>query len=280
MSLREFLVLESWEPYLFRSYRDELEDQVHSLDQFLTVWSSLDVAGNVVPQEDDGGQQPPANDGGDEGDDGQGDEEGDEGQGDDGAGQGQGQGQGGGQGAAASPGYGVNLNLAPAAVLKALFDDRDLSPRFWDDVIEYRNLEEEEEDGVEETEPMYDEFNNEILVRRAFETLDELQEVRAWDSLGAEEQTRVLRLLETESSVFTIYITGRRDMSSGSNLQAFVDPKERARQEELHGGALVRTVRTVVWRKEGDDGTEIVTIVPWEVVETQPYEIQDFPDEF
>lgn len=277
MSLREFLVLESWEPHLFRSYRDELEDQVHSLDQFLTVWSSLDIASNVTPQEADGAGTPTADPEEDEGD-------GDEGSGDEGGGDGAAEGDtgggDGGQGTAASPGYGVNLNLAPAAVLKALFDDRDLSPRFWDDVIEYRNLEEEEEDGAEDVEPMYDEFNNEILVRRAFESLDELQEVRAWDDLGAEDQSRVLRLLETESSIFTIYITGRRDMSGGSNMQAFADPAERARLEEQHGGALVRTVRTVVWRREGDDGTEIVTILPWEVVETQPYEIQDFPEEF
>ncbi len=276
MSLREFLVLESWEPHLFRSYRDELEDQVHSLDQFLTVLSSLDIAGNVTPQDADGAGTPTP----DPAADGSGDEEG---SGDEGTGAEGDAGGGGGdqeQGASASPGYGVNLNLAPAAVLKALFDDRDLSPRFWDDVIEYRNLEEEEEDGAEDVEPMYDEFNNEILVRRAFESLDELQEVRAWDDLGVEDQSRVLRLLETESSIFTIYITGRRDMSSGSNMQAFADPAERARLEEQHGGALIRTVRTVVWRREGDDGTEIVTILPWEVVETQPYEIQDYPDEY
>ena len=39
---------------------------------------------------------------------------------------------------------------APAAVLKSLLDDRDVSGRFWDDVIEYRNLEEEDEGGESE----------------------------------------------------------------------------------------------------------------------------------
>jgi hypothetical protein len=293
-SLREFLVLESWEPHLFRCYRDELGDRVHSLDQFLTVWSSLDVASNVGAAAGGGqggaagagaagtgagaGTGTGAGAGADAADGAAGDPA--AGGDDAAAGQGGGAAQGGGQAAQAdtSAGYAVNVNLAPAAVLMALFDDRDISPRFWDDVIEYRNLEEEDEDG-EQQEPQYDEFNNEILVRRAFETLEELQETRSWDVLGPEEQGRVMDLLTTESEVFSVYITGRHDASTSSPLDEAVDPRERARMEEEHGGALVRTVRTVVWRRQGADGMEIVTIVPWEVIETPPYELQDYPED-
>jgi hypothetical protein len=283
-SLRELLVLESWEPHLFRSYRDELGDRVHGLGQFLTVWSSLDVASGLTGADgvaDAAGAA--GGGGGDGGADAAGGDSPEDGSGADsegagGAGGGQaGQGSAGG-GTDGSMGYGVNVNLAPAAVLMGLFDDRDISPRFWDDVIEYRNLEEEDEDG-EEQEPQYDEFNNEILVRRAFETLEELQETRSWDVLGPEEQGRVMDLLTTESEVFSVYITGRHDVSTSSPLDEVIDPRERSRLEEEHGGALVRTVRTVVWRRQGADGVEIVTIVPWEVMETMPYELEDYPED-
>ena len=116
-------------------------------------------------------------------------------------------------------------------------------------------------------------------MRRAFETQEELQEIRSWDTLGVEEQGEVMDLLVTESEVFSVYITGRHDASSRSALDEVADPRERARMEEEHGGALVRTVRTVVWRRQGEDGIELVTIVPWEVLETPPYEIEDYPED-
>ncbi len=80
----------------------------------------------------------------------------------------------------------------------------------------------------------------------------------------------------------------QRDLASGvgarRGLRLLLEPRapnphKRARMEEEHGGALVRTVRTVVWRRQGADGMEIVTIVPWEVIETPPYELQDYPED-
>jgi hypothetical protein len=42
----------------------------------------------------------------------------------------------------------------------------------------------------------------------------------------------------------------------------------------------VRTVRCVVWRREGaDDGVEIVPIVRWEVLDYFPFEVLDDPTE-
>jgi len=272
MSLRDFLVLESWQPHFFRCFRDSLERRVHSLDQFLTVWSSPALAEEdeeeaeapVEPAEDeeDGGDSPEDMPGG-------GDDE-----------QEQSQGQEEPAATEATLGYRVNVNLAPKAVLAGLFDDRDVRLRFWDDVLEYRNLDEEEEEGGEGEEPLYDQFNEEIRDKRAFESLDELEEVRSWDDYDAETRGRIQALLETQSEVFTIYITARRENGGQGQLSSFADPRERERLEELPGGALVRTVRTVVWRRAGDDGVEVIPIIPWEVLDYRPFELEDYPEDY
>lgn len=274
-SLRDFLVLEDWHERYFRCYRDENDVRVHSLDQFLTVWSSPGVASDVQGQEGSGPQSqpsdPPPEDDPPLGDEDPPEEDPPADGGDDAS-----------TPSGGTPGYGVNINLAPEAVLAGLFDDRDVSLRFWSDVVEYRNLEEEEDDDEADSgaEPIYDEFNNEIVERRAFETLEELAEVKSWDDNDPETQARILSLLETESEVFTIYITARRDMSSDQSLSSFSDPRERARAEEEPTGALMRTVRMVVWRRDAEDGVEIVPIVPWEVLDFAPFEIQDYEDEY
>jgi hypothetical protein len=273
LSLRDFLVLEHWHERYFRCYRDQNDVRVHSLDQFLTVWSSPGLASDLPSSEDTGGPtlqpepEPEPEAGLSTSEDS--DEPASE---DDGGTESS---SGGG-----TAGYGVNINLAPEAVLAGLFDDRDVTRRFWSDVIEYRNLEEEDDDEEDlGLEPIYDEFNNEIVERRAFETLEELSEVRSWDDNDPETQSRIMSLLETESEVFTIYITARRDMSSNQSLSSFNDPRERARAEEEPTGALMRTVRMVVWRTEGEDGVEIIPIVPWEVLDFAPFEIKDYAEE-
>ncbi len=273
MSMQDFLVLEGWYPHHFRSYRDSDDTRVPSLDQFLTVWSALGVfqdlqgqdgaspAGNQPepeqPEDDSGVTAPPP--GQDEDPETPAGEEGE---------------------ASAPSGIGVNVNLAPAAVLAGLVDDRIVPSRFWTDLIEYRNLEEEDQEDDEDTEPIYDEYGEEVLDRRAFESLEELSEVRSWDDMDSEAQAIVMSLLETKSDVFTIYITARRDMSGGLGMEEFEDARAKAKAEEEPSGALVRTVRCVVWRKDGADGAEIITIIPWEVVETVPHEIEDYPDEY
>lgn len=281
LAMREFLVLESFRPEMFRSFRDENDDRVHSLDQFLTVWSSPGTQSSMQSGRDAAGAtEPPGTPDGSEGEGGADPEadpsadDSDPGASDDPTG-------GAGTGAAASgpTGYGVNVNLAPAAVLRSLFDDREVSRRFWDDLIEYRNLEEEEEETNEEAEPMFDQFNNEILDRRVFETLEELSEVSSWEDNDTDVREEIQALLDTQSNVFTIYITARRDTSSGGSFEISSDPRERARQEEEPSGVLVRTVRIVVWRRATDDGVEIVPIVPWEVLDYSPYHIEDYPED-
>ncbi len=282
MSLRDFLVLEPFYEYQFRSYRDGNDVQVHSLDQFLTVWSSPGTRGDLPEQGDDisGTSRTSSPSSGDEasGESGESGEEGDEGDDtgstDTSSGSDEGDGT-------TSLGYAVNINLAPAAVMKGLFDDREVRHRFWDEVIEYRNLEEEEELGAEDdTEPIYDEFGEELIERRAFETLEELEEVRSWEDLDSETQETARELLTTTSEVFTIYLTARRTTSNDQGYGYAATPEEQARLDEDVRGALVRTVRVVVWRRSGEEGTQVVPIVPWEVLDFSPFEIEDYPEDW
>ena len=279
MSLRDFLVLEPFYEYQFRSYRDPNDVQVHSLDQFLTVWSSPGTRSDLPEQGDDisGSSRTSTPSSGDEGSDESG-AEGEEGDGSDSSSDSGGNDEGDGT---TSLGYAVNINLAPAAVLKGLFDDREVRHNFWDDVIEYRNLEEEEEPGAEtDTEPIYDEFGEELIERRAFESLEELEEVRSWEDLDSETQEKARGLLDTNSEVFTIYLTARRTTSVDQGYGYASTPEEQARLDEDVRGALVRTVRVVVWRRSGEEGTQIVPIVPWEVLDFSPFEIEDYPEDW
>ncbi len=299
LSLREFVTLAPFEERHFRDYRDEDGTPVHSISSFLTVFSSpatlssatsspaastpgggvdaLSAAGGGITTAtasksgtevtEQGGAVDAAGAAGAPA-------------GGAGGGAGGGGAGGGSEPTAASAGFGVNLNTAPPAVLKALLDDRDVSSRFWDEVIEYRNLEEEEDyDDEEDDEPLYDEYGEEIIQRQVFDSLDELGELRGWEDQDVEIQERIEDLLTTESHVFSIYITARLDTGVERFEQQAMTAAEVARMEEQSGSALVRTVRMVVWRRTGGEEIELVPIIPWEVLDYVPYEVLDFPDE-
>lgn len=190
-----------------------------------------------------------------------------------------------GGGATNSGGYAVNVNTAPAAVLKALFDDREVPPRFFDKVLEYRNLEEEEKDQeasseeaqAEEKEPELDEYGQEKIDRRIFDSLGELAEVEGYKDLPAEAQGRINQLLTTTSNVFSIYVVARKTTSAQGDMDSALSPVELRKKEEQSGDSLVRVVRSVVWRHTVDDEVVLTPIVRWEILDYVPYEILDFP---
>ncbi|HIG11196.1 MAG: hypothetical protein ABGY71_08340 [bacterium] len=318
LSLRDFLVLEAFAEHDFRSYRDVNDARVHSLDQFLTVWSSPSLFGDSGASSENGSGQSGAGGGGGSAPSGGsssgassttksasgagGTEDffnqaladsesggnsglGEGSSGDSGAASGTGSSGLPGSGEESSSsgpalGYGVNVNLAPPAVLKGLFDVRDVRPRFWDDVIEYRNLEEEQDFSEKQPEPTFDEFGDELIERQIFDSATELSDVRSWEDLDPLMQSAVMSLVEVESEVFTIYITGRRNTSVDDGADSAMTAEERARAEEEPGGALVRCVRVVVWRRSTDDGVEVLFIVPWEELDFTPFEVEDYPDEY
>ena len=303
LTLREFARLESFEEHHFRDFRDEMGGIVHSLGSFLTVWSCLTdqdssgtsatTAATNLANGLGGGAGGVGGQGTDDLTGALNKDDTIEGLGTIEGGGGLGaQGQGGQSGsaeeagsalAAANPsdGFGVNINTAPPAVLKGIFDDRDISAGFWDEVIEYRNTEEEVElePGAEEPEPVYDEYGNEVIQRQVFDTVEELGELRGWEDMRTEEQELVRAFSTTSSNVFSVFITARRSTSNSDEVFIATSAAEREREEELAAG-LVRTVRAVMWRREGGaDGATLQPIVRWEVLDYSPYEVQDFPEE-
>lgn len=321
MSLKEFAVLAPFDESHFRDYRDENEKIVHSIGSFLTVWSSIGVAGDKAKAAAAGtnaaaagnrtgtstttggsGKSSGAGGGGKSTGGGTSTSGGTSsgiivGTGGSGGGQGGAGGAGGGGGGGGGAGGGgkqttdrggfaVNLNTAPSAVLKSLFDDRELHPRFWDKVIEYRNLEDEEEKkknedkaSTTEEQPALDEYGNPILKRNIFDSVSKLSQVDGYNELDTAVRTKLNQLLTTQSNVFSIYVIARRSTSvEGDAAETLTTPQER-RLAEQKGDSLVRVMRSVVWRHKVDDKVEIVPIVRWEVIDYEPWEVLDYPDE-
>jgi hypothetical protein len=188
----------------------------------------------------------------------------------------------GGQSGGGSGGYAVNVNTAPVAVLKSLFDDHDLHPRFFDRVVEYRNLEEEKPKDApadQVTEPALDEYGREIKDCKIFDTLAKLSEVEGFSDLPTDIQGRLNQLLTTQSNVFSIFIVARRSTSAeGDNSDLPGSPAE-IRAREAAGDTLLRVVRAVVWRHKADDEYAVTPLVRWEILDYVPYEVEDYPDE-
>lgn len=261
MTFKEFEVLERLDERLFRDFRDERGEIVHSLGSYLTVWTSI-TRGSQAGEEEGGGQSGAG--------------------GESGGGAGQ---QGAGSGSE-DPNWGmcVNVNTAPVGVLKALLDDRDVPARFWDGVVEYRNLEKKEEEGTsaeeeEASEPQLDEYGEEIVEREFFDSLEELSEVDGYERLGETERDKLNALLCTQSHVFSIYVTARRKTGTSEDFGGYLGAPREGEREDERGKGLVRTVRSIVWRYNTGEEVRIVPLVRWEVVDYTPFEVVDYPVE-
>ena len=267
LTLKEFLPLEGFHEGLFRDFRDENGTIVHSIESFLTVWTSVMTNEELTAQraEEDPSSAPepaPANPANPESPEQPGSESGAESE----------------EGGSSSGGIAVNLNTAPRAVLMSLIDDRDVPPRFWDDVVEYRNLEEEDEEN-EDSDPVLDEYGDEIIQRQVFDSVSELEQVKGWSDLGPEARDSVEQLSTTQSQVFSLYVTARRATGQQDAFGGYRGARRGDEQEDRLGNALVRTVRSVVWRYNDGEEWRIVPLVRWEVIDYTPFEVQDFPDE-
>jgi len=259
LGLREFLIHEDVPEVLFVDFRDENDVIVHSIESFLTVWSSPRLfsgdssdAPGVLPDDDAGA---PTSDGGPTSSGGDDDEE--------------------------IGGFAVNLNTAPPVVLKALFDDRDVNPAFWDELIEYRNLEDEEameDDDGERREPIRDEYGEEQLELQYFGSVDDLGEIRSWGDFDGELQERIKAQLTTRSATFSIIVTALKPTAVNEQDQGGLSAKEAAKAEE-ESAALRRVVRQVVWRHKVADEFVVTEIIPWEGLRYYPQAVLDYPDE-
>ena len=178
-------------------------------------------------------------------------------------------------------GYGVNLNTAPLAVLMGLFDSRDVSGRFWDSVLTYRNEEEElpEDQQGEDSEEMLDEFGQPVVRKQIFDSVDELSELRDWDGFEPDLQAEIKKLLRVESDVFSITITARVPTAEERLRVAEFTSLREQEEYERSGLHLVRTVRAVYWRQISDDKVTLLPLIPWEVLDYAPMPVLDLPDD-
>ncbi len=160
-------------------------------------------------------------------------------------------------------------------------DDREISGRWLDSVIEYRNLEEKKEDdkATEEADPVYDEYGRVVIVRQVFDNLSELDQVPGAERLSGDPKAEFLKLLTTKSNVFSIYVTARIINPNDRTGRTYDGPPLPGEHDDELGNGLTRTVRAVVWRVTTDDGTTIVPIVRWEVLDYTPFEVLDYPDD-
>ncbi|MEM1447746.1 MAG: hypothetical protein AAGI22_01465 [Planctomycetota bacterium] len=236
----EFRALEPFEDNMFEDFFTEDDQRIHAISSYLTVFTSPSVGAEEV------GSGLPSGGGG----------------------------------------FGVNVNTAPHAVLTALFDSREIDYRVWDEIREYRNQEEEpmeseEDEGLEdvEPEPLLDEYGNEVLPTQIFDALDELDELYEFDALNETEKASIRDALEVTSDVFEIVLAAR--ISTAADADQRVEFQSRREQEEYFrsGEHIVRIIRSVVWRRPGDEDVAIVPLVRWEVLENAPLKILDFPDE-
>ena len=222
MSLRELVVLPEFEDYHFSDFIDEDDVRVHSIDAYLTMYTSP-VIGNGTP---DGG-------------------------------------------------WAVNVNTAPLAVLSSLFDRSVVDSRIWDEVVLYRNEEEDQDPDEEAVEPALDEFGNEVIQKKIFDDLEELDEIPDFNRLGEEDKAEILERLKVDSTVFSVVITARQ-----STAKEGEEPEIRSRREreefERNGTHLVRTVRRIYLRSSGDDSSSMIPLVYWDVLPYSPLEVVDF----
>lgn len=292
LSLREFLVLDPFEEKHFRDYRDAEGVVVHSIASFLTVSTSLTTyeefrtdleeksktTGAAVGNADSGGTGSGGSSTGSTAGSGStaasgasnagGSDVPSLGPGDAGGGLSNG-----------VAGVAVNVNTAPSAVLHALMDRNEISWPFLDEILVYRNEEEEEDASEEDVDPVYDEYGQEVIVRQIFDSLDELKEVDSWDSNEPGYRDEFLSHLTVESGVFSIYITGRfSTRANGAEDSYGMSREEREAAEEL-GTDLTRTVRCTVWRYKDGEEYVLVPLERWEVLDYRPFEVLDFPDE-
>lgn len=308
LSMREFRPLVPFEDHHFKDFRDSNGVVVHSITSFLTVWTSLGSApaasgangtaagtgngGNTASNNagkntptpgsqstPDPNNQNQQTNGGNGSTSGNNNTSG-------GQNQTAGGSSGGGSGSTTT-GYGVNVNTAPVAVLHGLCDSRDVPSRFWDKLVEWRNLEDEEEKEKEKQqatdnsstppEEQLDEYGQPMIKRQFFDTLQKLSDVDGFTDLPAEQQTKLNQLLTTQSNVFSIYIVARKSTAIETGADLGLTPAEQRKREETTGDTIVRVVHAVYWRHKAGQDVTLTPVVRWEVLDYLPYEVLDYP---
>lgn len=203
-----------------------------------------------------------------------------------------------------SLGVKININTAPPSVLRALAPSFDIPTDVWDAVIRYRNQLDEEKlkQSKENGDYLGDELPagvdpaTKIVDKTAFptgegapathifSTLEDLNKVEEWKNLGNETAKKeVLKLLTTESDVFSIYIAARptsgvgATRSQGVDAFGFATTTPGSNDPDDMPGGIVRRIRQVVWRRKGTSETVLLPVVVREERWVRKVSVNDFP---
>ncbi len=177
-------------------------------------------------------------------------------------------------------GYAVNVNTAPLPVLAGLFDSREVDPRVWLEILEYRNEEEQADPQADPAEEQFrqNRFNEALPMLQVFTSLDQVEELPSLAAMDPEQRDLVLERLKVESAVFTVTILAKKSTLANANTDSFAMTREEIETEEQAGTDMVRVVRQVLWRQSGEEGPTMQTLLHWSVLDFVPMEYLDVQD--
>lgn len=170
----------------------------------------------------------------------------------------------------------LNLNTAPKAVLRGWMATDKVPSVVIDEILEHRNEVDEEAlakqqkdevDNWELEQALYG--SREREPKKYFKSMDDLSEIESIErNLSPEARQEFMESVTVQSEVFTVYLYARI-------------PPDDWIQEERYGepsGPVLR-LKTVIWRRGGNDRDGLLTLVPWHEVPYTRWRIPDFQDE-
>ena len=172
----------------------------------------------------------------------------------------------------------INLNTASSAVIQGVASREVLPLYMVEQILRYRN---EVDEAAQEEADGEDMDSNDIDLRRSlyredesipmrfFSTLEDLAEVESWeDRMDEEAQAAFTERIGLKSDIFSIY------------LFAHIAPEDWEQKDwyEEPPGPVLR-LRTLVWRRAGENGGKLITLLPWHEVPNRRWRIPDFQDD-
>ncbi len=162
----------------------------------------------------------------------------------------------------------VNLNTAMPAVLKSLVATSDLSGEVVDAILEWRlelvegdEAEAKRQDALDDDDPFNDDDQG---PRNVFGSVDDLGLVQAFADYSDNASKQLLaELLDVQSDVFTIYVTARV-IPPGSDEAQRLSAGEALEEPWKEPPGLALHIQSVVWRTSGGEGPQLIPLIPWE----------------
>jgi len=172
----------------------------------------------------------------------------------------------------------INLNTAHRAVIEGIVS-RDTLPLFMvDQILRYRNEVDEAARIQAEGEEL---DSNEMDLRRAlyredesiplrvFASLEDLSEIEEWEERMDEESRATFEdAVGVSSDIFSLYLFARIAPDDWEQQDWYEEPP----------GSVLR-MRTIVWRRNGENGAKLIILLPWHEVPYRRWRIPDFQED-